>query len=122
MPAVYALFYDFTKAEVIHRSTSKEEDGGVGQTMAIWLGLFSKKGDVAYYDSNPNTYFLHDGDAPVKIQGRSFLTFSPSGELMALSRQGYTPYSEDRSFWGHEPSCDIYIARTSDPKICLYHF
>lgn len=115
------LIYDFIKDEVVHRSTITEE-GGVGRTMAIWLGLFSKTGDVAYYDSTPNTYFLREGEEITKIQGRSFLTFSPSGKLMALSKQGYTPYSDDASFWGHEPSCDIYIARTDDPKTCLCHF
>lgn len=117
------LIYDFNKGEVVHRSTLMEEKGGVGTTMAIWMGLFSKIGDVAYYDSTPNTYFLRSGEkSPTKILGRSFLTFSPSGKLMALSKQGYTPYSDESSFWGHEPSCDIFIARTDDPKTCLCHF
>lgn len=115
------LIYDFTKNEVVHRSTSVES-GGVGRTMAIWLGIFSKTGDVAYYDSSPNTYFLREGGVISKIQGRSFLTFSPSGKFMALSRQGYTPYSDDATFWGHEPSCDIFIVRTDDPNTCLCHF
>lgn len=115
------LVYDFIKDEVIHKSTLPEM-GGVGKTLAIWLGLFSKKGALAYYDSTPNTYFLQGDSKPITIHGRSFLTFSPSGDLMALSRQGYTPYSDTESFWGHEPSCDIYIAKTSDPKTCLCHF
>lgn len=115
------LVYDFIQDKVVHRSTSPDE-GGIGKTMAIWLGVFSRKGDVAYYDSTPNTYYLREGEKITKIVGRSFLTFSPSGKLMALSRQGYTPYSHEKSFWGHEPSCDIYIARTDDPKTCLCHF
>ena len=115
------LIYDFIKDEVVHRSTFTEE-GGLGRTMAIWLGLFSKKRDVAYYDSTPNTYFLREGKEITKIQGRSFLTFSPSGQLMALSKQGYTPFSGVATFWGHEPSCDIFIARTDDPMACLCHF
>lgn len=115
------LIYDFFKDEVVHRSTFTDE-GGVGRTKAIWLGLFSKNGDVAYYDSTPNTYFLREGEKIAKIQGHSFLTFSPSGKLMALSKQGYTPYSDDATFWGHEPSCDIFIAQTDDPMACLCHF
>lgn len=114
------LIYDFVQHKEIYRSTDLNK--GLGDTRAIWLGLFSKNGEVAYYDSKPNTYLLREGEKPVEVKGRSFLTFSPSGNLMAMSRQGYTPYSEGKSFWGHEPSCDIYIARTSDPQTCLCHF
>ena len=115
------LVYDLEKDEVIHRSTSPEFNG-VGKTKAIWLGLFSKNGVVAYYDSNPNTYIVRSGDKPITISGRSFLTFSPSGKYLALSRQGYTPYESDGLFWGHEPSCDVYIAKTEDPQKCLCHY
>ncbi len=116
------VIYDLVNKKELHRSTLREVDGGVGQTKAIWLGLFCKKGDVAYYDSTPNTYYIHNNDNPIKIDGYSFLTFSPSGRYMALSRQGYTPYESDELFWGHWPSCDIYIADTENPQEPLCHF
>ena len=115
------MIYDLINDKEVHRSTLQEKNG-VGMTKAIWLGLFSKKGDVAYYDSVPNTFFIRDGVAPIRILGRSFLTFSPSGNYMALSKQGYTPYSSEDEFWGHRPSCDIYIANTNNPTTCLCHF
>jgi hypothetical protein len=111
------LVYDFLNGKVLHRSTSD-----VGKTMAIWLGLFSKGGDIAYYDSTPNTFIIREGQEISEIQGRSFLTFSPSGKYIALSRQGYTPYQCDDMFWGHVPSCDVYIAGIDNPGKCLCHF
>ena len=41
---------------------------------------------------------------------------------MALSKQGYVPFESGELFWGHVPSCDIYIASVDEPKKCLCHF
>ena len=113
------LIYDMEKGSILHRST---DDAHVGKTMAIWLASFSKNGDVAYYDSTPDTYIFKEGKEPVRIAKRSFLTFSPSGKYFALSKQGYVPYASGDFFWGHIPSCDIYIANIDAPKNCLCHF
>lgn len=111
------VVYDIAEGKEIHHSIKD-----VGRTMAVWLGLFSKKGDLAYYDSKPNTYFAREGKPITKIPGRSFLTFSPSGKYMALSRQGYRPYNDEGLFWGHEPSCDVFIASTDNPTTDLGHY
>ena len=91
--------------------------------MAVWLGVFSKNGMVAYYDSVPNTYI---SDSNMKsfqtIHNRSFLTFSPTGKYIALSRQGYIPYDPNNPHWGHQPSRDVYIARSDSPCKELAHY
>ena len=110
------VIYDMEKQEVLHRSVD-----GVGKTKAIWLASFNSSGTVAYYDSSPNTYLVKDNGGWEKVGGYSFLTFSPSGRFLALSNQGYIPYSEDE-FWGHVPSCDIYIASINNPGKHLCHF
>ena len=82
--------------------------------LAVWMVLFSKKGDMACYDSHPNTYVLTasgDNWHHTTIEGRSLLCFSPSGGYLALSSQGYIPYGVDPSAWGHQPSGNVYIHR-----------
>lgn len=113
------MIYDIENKQELHCSITHK---AIGKTLAIWLGLFSKRGDIAYYDSTPNTYFIHEGGIPQKIQGRSLLTFSPSGKYIALSRQGYVPYESGAPFWGHQPACDVYVASTDKPEDCLLHF
>lgn len=111
-----ALVYDVCARKTVYMSTS---------TMAVWLGVFSKKGAVAYYDSTPKTFVSDDvnnKDAYKEIQGRSFLTFSPSGKYMALSRQGYIPFASGNPHWGHQPSRDVYIVRSNDPRNELAHY
>ena len=49
------------------------------------------------------------------------MAFSPSGKYMALSKQGYIPYREGE-FWGHVPSCDIYISESKNPYQEICHF
>ena len=102
------IVYDFTQRQIVHSSFD---------TLAVWRGVFSSVGDAAYYDSTPDAYLLKCGAAErIKIDNRSFLTFSPSGKYLALSRQGYVPGC------GHQPSCDIYIAKTDSPKTECAHF
>lgn len=109
-----ALVYDVKAQKVIYKSL---------YTMAVWLGVFSKNGMVAYYDSVPNTYI---SDSNMKsfqtIHNRSFLTFSPTGKYIALSRQGYIPYDPNNPHWGHQPSRDVYIARSDSPCKELAHY
>lgn len=102
------LVYDFSQGRITHSSFD---------TKAVWRGIFSSVGDAAYYDSTPDTYMLKYGTTErIEINGRSFLTFSPSGKYLALSRQGYIPG------YGHQPSCDVYIAKTDSPKNELAHY
>ena len=117
------VVYDLDKEEELHRSLNSNT-GGPGKTLAVWLGLFDKSGNVAYYDSTPNTFLVRPGKKAITIPNRSLLTFSPSGKYMALSRQGYIPYGEMEpdGFWGHVPCCDVYIVKTDDPNhtLCQY--
>lgn len=111
-----SLIYDINQDDIIYQSTN---------TMAVWLGAFNKKGIVGYYDSTPNTYIsnnISNKESYKTIVGRSFLTFSPSGKYIALSKQGYIPYSPDNPYWGHQPSNDIYIAKCEgDIKELAYY-
>lgn len=111
-----ALVYDVKNRETVYVSTS---------SMAVWLGVFSKQGTVAYYDSTPSSFIsnnIANKDTYEEVPGRSFLTFSPSGKYMAFSHQGYIPYVSGNPHWGHQPSRDVYIAKSSSPKIELAHY
>lgn len=111
-----ALVYDVEERKVVYISTS---------TMAVWLGVFSKNGAVAYYDSTPNTFLsehITSNNEFKEIEGRSFLTFSPSGKYIALSKQGYIPFISGNPHWGHQPSRDVYVVMSSDPSNELAHF
>ena len=111
-----ALVFDVKDNRVVYRSTS---------TKAVWLGVFSKQGMVAYYDSTPCSYISNNvanAEDYEEIEGRSFLTFSPSGKYAALSRQGYIPYISGQHHWGHQPSRDIYIVRCDTPNKELAHY
>ncbi len=102
------LLYDLHEQRVVYAST---------RTKAVWISSFTKDNMVAYYDSDPNTYYRRTPeDATCRIAGRSFLTFSPSGKLMALSEQGYVRIDSERcQDWGHQPSTTVYIRRTDNP-------
>lgn len=111
-----AMIYDVKERKVVYISTS---------TMAVWLGVFSSDGSAAYYDSTPNTFLLTKSDnvfSQINVKGRSFLTFSPSGRYLALSCQGYIPYSSGKPHWGHQPSRDVYIIRRDSPFSDLAHY
>lgn len=84
---------------------------------AVWMAAFNRKGDIAYYDSTPNTYIIKnlqikDTETIIIsniIRGKSLLCFSPSGKYIALSDQGYIPFDMNTENWGHQPSCNIYL-------------
>lgn len=91
---------------------------------AVWSNAFSVKGHLAAYTSTPNTiYFDSSYECNTNedfrkhlILGRNFLTFSPNGNLIALSNQRYISQTqkngEKRQHWGHQPSCDVYISNS----------
>ena len=104
----FCLIYDFESKSIVHSSSD---------TLAVWRGVFNSRGDAAYYDSTPDTYLMRrDESLRIEIKGRSFLTFSPSGRYMALSRQGYICGK------GHVTDCDVYIVGTDFPDEELAHY
>lgn len=113
---VFGIF-DLQKRCFVFRRCDLKEDLQFSlqrRLLAVWMVLFSKKGDMACYDSHPNTYVLTasgDNWHHTTIEGRSLLCFSPSGGYLALSSQGYIPYGVDPSAWGHQPSGNVYIHR-----------
>ncbi len=102
--------------QYIHLLTSK----------ATWLCGFSSSGDFAAYDSIPITYMQKVNDdlfdkalsEPkdsntnlfLRIHRKNFLCFSPSGDYLALSEQGYDPISMGGR--GHQESNAIHISKT----------
>lgn len=88
--------------------------------LAVWTASFSIKGQYALYTSSPDTYIgnVEDESDLTKIEGKSFLTFSPDGTWVALSEQGYIPYGVKRidGIWGHRPSCVVDIRKSSSPE------
>ncbi|MFR9503195.1 MAG: hypothetical protein SNH73_01930 [Rikenellaceae bacterium] len=93
---------------------------------AVWMAMFSKNDNIAYYDSVPNTYLLKRKDeykSTVQIKDKSLLCFSPSGRYIALSNQGYIAYDRRRNRnWGHQPSGNIYIHNTDNPSVEMEHY
>lgn len=110
---------------------------------ATWTCGFSKKGQFATYDSKPNTYLLDCNDDLFNknsklnttkgydlrnllynfnkienltlIRGKNYLTFSPSGNYIALSEQGYDPLS--LGGFGHQESESVHIFSIKSNKI-----
>ena len=103
------LIYDMTDQRVIARNTTSH---------AVWAAAFTKKGFYAAYDSIPTFLYGNvDETGNIKeVAGKSFLTFSPDGKYMALSKQGYVPYKNDNTNWGHQPSTRVYIHAVNTPK------
>lgn len=111
--------------------------------MASWVCGFSKTGYFATYDSTPDTYIIKvdeelfqqkttDDELKkniwsddisiyssykkwIKIKGKNFLCFSPSGNFLSLSEQGYEPRT--LGGYGHQESSVIHIARTTNGEI-----
>lgn len=114
---VSGLFYlyDLDQMSIAEKSTS---------SYAVWVVSFTKAGKIAYYDSHPITFFKIAPDAdPIKIGSRSFLTFSPSGKLFALSEQGYVRKDHHGSRkWGHQPSTNVYLRLSDAPTNEIAHF
>lgn len=110
---------------------------------ASWVCGFSKTGYFATYDSTPNTYILfvddglfdrkttevelrqniyksknniyHTFDKWNEIKGKNFLCFSPTGDYLALSEQGYEPLT--LGGYGHQESSVVHIAKTGSGQI-----
>lgn len=110
---------------------------------ASWVCGFSKKGYFATYDSTPDTYIINvDDDLFEKkisvmelkqnirksktniynsynkwneITGKNFLCFSPTGDFLALSEQGYEPLTHGG--YGHQESSAVHIANTITGEI-----
>ncbi|WP_145990491.1 hypothetical protein [Psychroflexus sp. MES1-P1E] len=110
---------------------------------ASWVCGFSKTGYFATYDSTPDTYLLkideelfesktdeielreniHNSKSNIyhqyhkwnEIESKNFLCFSPSGEFLALSEEGYEP--KTLGGYGHQESNAVHIAITETGKI-----
>lgn len=110
---------------------------------ASWVCGFSKTGYFATYDSSPDTYILtvddnlfekktsetelenkifkstknifHSYKNFMVIRGKNFLCFSPNGEYLALSEQGYEPLT--LGGYGHQESNAVHIAETRTGKL-----
>ena len=110
---------------------------------ASWVCGFSKTGYFATYDSTPDTYIISAGEQLFetktneqvlqkniyttktniyhsynmwnKIKSKNFLCFSPSGEYLALSEQGYEPLT--LGGYGHQESNAVHIAKTESGQI-----
>lgn len=114
------VLYDIIKDREIVRM-DREED-----LYAVWMTMFNKKGDVAFYDSHANTFILQakskyeDID---KISGKSLLCYSPTGNYIALSDQKYIDYEHHpNDVWGHQPSGNIYVHDTLNSYECILTF
>lgn len=96
---------------------------------ASWVCGFSKTGYFATYDSTPDTYIIEVDDKLFVnksskskaipniniIKQKNFLCFSPSGEFLALSEQGYEPLT--LGGYGHQESNIVQIAKTNTGEI-----
>lgn len=111
---------------------------------ASWVCGFSRKGYFATYDSTPDTYLIKMDDSFFSelttdtdlnenifkngrrniyhnyknwniIQDKNFLCFSPSGNFLALSEQGYEPLT--LGGYGHQESNVVHIAKTETGEI-----
>lgn len=93
---------------------------------AIWMTMFNKAGDVAYYDSHPNAYILTAESNYKEVrtaQGKSLLCFSPTGKHIALSDQSYIDYAHHpESNWGHQPSGNVFIHSTDSFEQCMEQY
>ena len=90
---------------------------GNSNLSAVWTTRFSKDFAAACYDSNPDTYIASGlcYKEVVKIPGKSFLCFSPSGKYVALSEQGYIDFTHHpHEDWGHQPSTNVYVYSVED--------
>jgi WD40 repeat protein len=110
---------------------------------ASWVCGFSKTGYFATYDSIPDTYLIYVDDSLFEnklfefdlrnklkqkkvnlyhsfknwnvIEKKNFLSFSSSGEFLALSEQGYDPLTLEGH--GHQESHVVHIAKTESGEI-----
>lgn len=104
------LVYNLEENKVVYQHS---------KSYAVWTVAFSKRGELGAYSSTPNTYFGEDpyfNDNIRTINSYSFLTFSPDGALLALSKQGYVAWNNGNNInWGHQPSCLVSIRKSDTP-------
>lgn len=116
---VFVLYEIKEKKEIIRQDYENE-------LYAVWMTMFSKTGNVAYYDSKADAYIAtRESDYSIieRIPGRSLLCFSPSGNYIAFSDQNYIDYTHHPdSNWGHQPSGNVFIHSMNDIGRCLEQF
>lgn len=114
------VLYDLQEEKEIIR---REHGDGL---YAVWMTMFSKDGNVAYYDSRADAYIVtKESDYKVihKIEGKSLLCFSPSGKYIAFSDQNYIDYTHHpNSNWGHQPSGNVFIYAVKDVQKCIEQY
>lgn len=112
----FIMIYDLASEKVVFEYPSKNESDFVSG--AIWISSFNKDGKLAIYNSAPYTYIFNPDDnykSFEKIENRNFLCYSPTGNYMALSTQGYNAWAYGtNSNWGHEKSTKLYIRKTNE--------
>ena len=103
------MVYDMAEQKEIAKSTT---------SYAVWSTAFTNEFFYAAYDSHPILLYgnVCNDEGIKEVGNRNFLTFSPDGKYMALSNQGYVPYSPDNLNWGHQPSTSVYIHAINDPN------
>lgn len=122
---VWGLYDLEAEKIIIHTADVIEINKRFGSLCAVWMTMFNKSGDVAYYDSCANAYLLKSEnkyDKIEQIQGKSLLCFSPSGKYIAFSDQNYIPYSPDNDNWGHQPSGNVFIHSVNNVTDCIQNF
>ena len=124
---VFVLFDLEGGKEIIRQIQDVRQDSEFKNSLcAVWMTMFDKKGDVAYYDSNPNAYIVTAESIfkeTKKAQGKSLLCFSPTGKYIALSDQSYIDYAHHPEIkWGHQPSGNVYIHSTDSFEQCLEQY
>ena len=123
MSGVYVLYDLQEKREVLrYDDNNTPADRNLS---AVWSAVFSKKMDSAFYDSNPNSYIVHNKEGVFStelVARRSLLCFSPTGDYIAFSNQGYIDYQHHPDRWGHQPSGHIFIHKVASPQETLCTF
>lgn len=116
---VFVLYSIREDKEIIRQDSNRN-------LCAVWMTLFSKMGNVAYYDSSANAYIAtkeSNYKHTEEIKGKSLLCFSPSGKYIAFSDQNYIDYTHHpNSNWGHQPSGNIFIHSIENVQRCLEHY
>lgn len=123
---VFGLYDIEAEKNIVHAADVIEINKRFKSLRAVWMTMFNKLGDVAYYDSCANAYLLKSEnkyDKIEQIQGKSLLCFSPSGKYIAFSDQNYIPYSStDIDNWGHQPSGNVFIHSVKNVTDCIQNF
>ena len=113
------LVYDLAEHKKVAFNTS---------SWAVWTTAFTKDGLLGAYSSEPIAYFGHVASEMEieSIKDKSFLTFSPDGNFLALSNQGYTSkydkYGQERLVWGHQPSTNVFVSKSDSPSEFLEEY